>query len=940
MPEHDGNASLTVQTKQFQYSETNDGLSRSPHPYHRRGPSLSRNDYTVDPSPPTSTATELTLPNRNPDDTYFDADHRKRGRSWDLLDDSGTEGDDEKGAFLLRLPAPAARPRKGLKGGQGVASPLLTPSYLDDEERRASLEAQAKQQATQRSQSSEVETAKLREKFRRRRRAEVIRRATETALFLMICYVVMQARLSTFGVDSFEDEYQSSNSRFWKYVGQSDALPIFAVTVSGLYALYPARIILHNHALSAARHRSRFYIHLPAAFDPAPLLYPVFMPVLVAWLIGQASSLILLPNLILGLSSIPSKIIPLGDLAWYGSPHWIISALPAVGSHILNRVLPLQSRVEHVSSAGGEILMLLYPLHQTLLPVLQYLTTTSLLATELQLLSVALINLYLLSESPQAIMLKIIFWIGAVSLLLLCNKVLSTGVAIARIPSWRFRRSRSYGHTSHAFIEAIHDCFRTPRERFVPRSENHANSADGEALGPLSHRQEIEHRLSRLTTIEVDIEPTQTALHKTPSVPTSVKDDVTIRRSKQNGSISESSSRRDRHRSNTLPALPSQDAHGLTSKGAGKFELSNAPSARRWSLRSMTATQATTMRRIMAAYFYTIALGLIFVPVRQQIRHQALHDLEPVGWALSYLFGDLTAFRNSIHRWNFESWVPLRCLETPPSHLEYLGLAERLRHYLGFANTRLLICAYALAMIVVGLALVLRLSTVAEVDTRRKVFHGMMVAMFLPTTYIDPPFIALAFIVVLVVFLLLDLIRASQLPPLAKPITHFLAPYVDGRDHRGPVIVSHIFLLIGCAIPLWLSLAALPRIGIVPWEGWEVPTRDLSMVSGIVCVGMGDAAASLIGRRYGRRRWCWLGGKSLEGSFAFASAVVIGLSLARFWLLLGGWEGDSGDPWLRFWVKATMAGGGASLTEAVLTGGNDNVVVPVILWLLVKGLGI
>ena len=103
---------------------------------------------------------------------------------------------------------------------------------------------------------------------------------------------------------------------------------------------------------------------------------------------------------------------------------------------------------------------------------------------------------------------------------------------------------------------------------------------------------------------------------------------------------------------------------------------------------------------------------------------------------------------------------------------------------------------------------------------------------------------------------------------------------------------------------------------------------------------MGDAAASLIGRRYGRRRWCWSGGKSFEGSLAFAVAVVLGLTLGRAWLLLGGWAGDSGDAWRLTLGKAGVAAAGASLTEAVLTGGNDNVVVPVILWLLVHGLRI
>ena len=117
----------------------------------------------------------------------------------------------------------------------------------------------------------------------------------------------------------------------------------------------------------------------------------------------------------------------------------------------------------------------------------------------------------------------------------------------------------------------------------------------------------------------------------------------------------------------------------------------------------------------------------------------------------------------------------------------------------------MILCAYWLAIIIVGLAIVFQLSAVYEVDTRRKVFHFMMVAMLLPATYVDPTFAALALSLMLAIFLLLDLFRASQLPPLSKSLAYFLTPYVDGRDLKGPVVISHIFLLIGCAIPLWLS---------------------------------------------------------------------------------------------------------------------------------------
>ncbi|TQS31706.1 hypothetical protein Golomagni_08007 [Golovinomyces magnicellulatus] len=216
-----------------------------------------------------------------------------------------------------------------------------------------------------------------------------------------------------------------------------------------------------------------------------------------------------------------------------------------------------------------------------------------------------------------------------------------------------------------------------------------------------------------------------------------------------------------------------------------------------------------------------------------------------------------------------------------------------------------------------------------------------MVGMFLPATYVDPTYAALALSLILAIFLILDLLRASQLPPLSKPLAAFLAPYVDGRDFRGPVVISHIFLLIGCAIPLWLALGSLPRTGKDALKGWEVPTREVSMVSGVICVGLGDAAASLIGRRWGRHKWIWGGGKSLEGSVAFAIAVFIGLFIASTWLRIGGWPiTDEPSSIAVQAAKAAVCGSVASFTEAVLTGGNDNVIVPVVLWTCVKSLGI
>jgi dolichol kinase len=340
---------------------------------------------------------------------------------------------------------------------------------------------------------------------------------------------------------------------------------------------------------------------------------------------------------------------------------------------------------------------------------------------------------------------------------------------------------------------------------------------------------------------------------------------------------------------------------------------------------------------LYAAYVYICVLAIILIGIREYVGRFALHENEPVGWALGYLFGDLPQFRMEVVTANLQRWICLPARSSVENEEScHLGWVEHLRHSsFGEANTRLILCAYWLGIIVVGLAVVFRLSAVYEVDTRRKVFHFMMVAMLLPATYVDPTFAALALSLMLAIFLILDLFRASQLPPLSKSLAYFLTPYVDGRDLKGPVVISHIFLLVGCAIPLWLSLGYLPRAGRGYLSGWEVPRREVSMVSGVICVGMGDAAASLIGRRYGRHKWIWGGGKSIEGSVAFATAVGLALILAKAWLRIGRWPANNDDSWIRTIGKAGIAAWVASLTEAVLTGGNDNVVVPVVLWLCV-----
>ncbi len=746
-----------------------------------------------------------------------------------------------------------------------------------------------------------------------------------------------------------------------------------------LLVIYPLRLVYH--ARKRLKDGLGKILHVPSSFDPAPLLYPTTLPVYVASLLANRHRALLLPNIILSLSSLPRHLIPdIGRPVVYSVVHWCLTLLPSFFDSHLNphqqegaanaSIPPTQNRHQ------SEILSLLFPLHQVLVPVLQSLTSTSLLPAEVQLLAIGLVNILIFSSSPQAVILKSLLWGGGLGVLVFCGPVLRWTVALARIPQWRFRRSARMINARNTFLNILSQGKKVREgdsdadEDGPPgasgykddgsfgfgngsRTKTWRASMNGGAAKPLLGIPEL--RTRSCTTSSIELSATQ---------------------------------RRGRTRDPTSPSPSRRPNRRSTSRSTGIQ-----------SYLALTPEQATIRKWLYAGYVYVVVIAIIAFGIGPYIKQHALNGWEPVGWALGYLFGDLSWFRHIVSQSGLDNWI---CLPSHPASdpTNTYPSSGRLSHLLRYfqhtishksANLRLFITIYCLLVLTSGLTFVIRLSTSRrvsmEVDTRRKIFHGMMVAMFLPTIFLEPIFAGFAMALVLSVFLLLDVFRASQLPPLSKPLATFLTPYVDGRDLRGPVVVSHVFLLIGCAVPLWLSLAGLEysngvgsskkissgqagvaRTGKVieggPHDvektigsclaGWIIPTREISMISGVVCVGMGDAAASLIGRRYGRRKWPWSGGKSLEGSLAFWLAVTVGMVFAWMWLSLldtwSGFHGGDGGAVIDTGVlegkialkllKMATAALGASLTEAVLTGGNDNVVVPVVFWLLVRGLGI
>lgn len=625
--------------------------------------------------------------------------------------------------------------------------------------------------------------------------------------------------------------------------------------------------------------------------DPAPFIYPVFLPLLVALSVSPTFPAAVLLNIVLSISSIPHGRSGLtSSCNDFSQVRWMLSLIPVNFAQRHSLVVSAQLPSTAASSIlcdhwipSPEQLTFLFPLHEVLLILVDGIANTSILPAELQLLCTSFLNLLFLASTPQALIQKSLLWIVGAGIVVACYYVLTWNITLERMPSWRLKRpARDQKRVTLLSIN-----------KSSVQNTTLANSTNDTCGKDLSSTNETCNKVLFSGQGEDNKGTKQQDLGTHWSSPP--------RRHKQVLSV-------------------------LTQ-----------------SYMSLTPRQAQMRKSLYALYTYSIVVILIIGVVRPHIGKTALHDNEPLGWAIGYLFGDIPSVRTLVWRHDLENWVNLPEPRFARHGSGEEGLVDRWLLTFGFANARLALFVYWFTIVCVGVLTVVRLGARVEVDTRRKIFHGMMVVMLLPTTYLDPCFLSLALTLVLAVFLLLDLFRAAQLRPISKPLAHFLTPYIDGRDLRGPVIVSPMFLLIGCACPLWLTLSALERTGTSPWNGWDVSTRDVSMVSGVVCVGMGDAAASLIGRRYGRHKWPWQGGKSLEGSAAFAVAVTVGLLIARVWLLVGGWKQlyeDDIELWCKVVAKALLAASVAAFTEAVLTGCNDNVVVPIILWLLVRGLQI
>lgn len=261
-----------------------------------------------------------------------------------------------------------------------------------------------------------------------------------------------------------------------------------------------------------------------------------------------------------------------------------------------------------------------------------------------------------------------------------------------------------------------------------------------------------------------------------------------------------------------------------------------------------------------------------------------------------------------------------------------------------------------------------------KTNTKRKIFHFISVAMFLPIFSISSgnqdlnDFLYLCFSAVLILFLIIEIIRITSFPSIGQTIHEFLDRYCDERDRKGKLIVSHIYLLLGIALPLFFCYSdqKLPLDSITDnfpslynpsiyythttMKG-KLPETSIAAISGLLSLGLGDSFASIVGKSIGKYKYPGMS-KTIEGTIGFFISVFIGMILTMTWrsayfeFIQYDIIPSFNDVWiiicsivLEFSGRISIVAIGTALMEA-FGSMNDNLIVPVYMMALIKVVGL
>ena len=87
----------------------------------------------------------------------------------------------------------------------------------------------------------------------------------------------------------------------------------------------------------------------------------------------------------------------------------------------------------------------------------------------------------------------------------------------------------------------------------------------------------------------------------------------------------------------------------------------------------------------------------------------------------------------------------------------------------------------------------------------RKIFHLLAVTMFAPVMFYQVDILIISFGVAVCFLILIEIARKLfKDRPMFTGISSYYDYFIDSRDKSKYVALTHIYLLMGCAVPLWI----------------------------------------------------------------------------------------------------------------------------------------
>jgi len=168
----------------------------------------------------------------------------------------------------------------------------------------------------------------------------------------------------------------------------------------------------------------------------------------------------------------------------------------------------------------------------------------------------------------------------------------------------------------------------------------------------------------------------------------------------------------------------------------------------------------------------------------------------------------------------------------------------------------------------------------------RKLFHFVAILLFSPCTRYCPSMMFLSYTIAICVLILVECLRLQHAhlvrhdsistQKIKNTMNHlhtFYSSFLDEKEDTKGFLFTHVSLVFGCAMPLWIQKGAFESLRI--HGSSSILWNEILPYIGILCLGVGDAFGAIVGTLYGRTRWSNHSKRTFEGSLGMLMSMIV-----------------------------------------------------------------